>query len=164
MFKDSSVFFYFNTYTEDTTLFLHLHFQQFHFCLFLEFSTATAKPEKYLNCRDETEANAKTKQSTCIGNKCNQWHSNISFDCGYIWTLHHDMDKSQVVMAIFINLLDKGFIRLAVFIKVVVWPLFARIYFMNILNNLPMQGPLYYHNTYYPILVIQKKNLPVGVQ
>ena len=58
------------------------------------------------------------------------------------------MDKSQVVMAIFINLLDKGFIRLAVFIKVVVWPLFARIYYMNISNNLSMQGPFYYHNTY----------------
>ena len=104
------------------------------FFLFLEFSAAAAKPEKYFNCRDETESNAKTKQSTCICNKCNQCHSNISFDLSYIWTLHHDMDKSQVVMAIFIHLLDKGFIRLAVFIKVVVWPLIARIYYIDILN------------------------------
>ena len=44
------------------------------------------------------------------------------------------MDKSQVVMAIFIHLLDKGFIRLAVLIKVVVWPAIARIYFIDILK------------------------------
>ena len=104
------------------------------FFLFLEFSAAAAKPEKYFNCRDETESNAKTKQSTCICNKCNQCHSNISFDLSYIWTLHHDMDKSQVVMTIFIHLLYKGFIWLVVFLKVVFWPLFARIYLIGRLN------------------------------
>ena len=41
------------------------------------------------------------------------------------------MDKSQIVMAIFIHLLDKGFIRLAVFLKVVFWPVIARIYYID---------------------------------
>ena len=129
MFNEHTVFYYFNR--EDSTLLftlkLHLHFEKLHAFLFLEFSATTATPEKYFNCRDETESNAKTKQSTCICNKCNQCHSNISFDLSYIWTLHHDMDKSQVVLTIFIHLLDKGFIWFVVFLKVVFWPLFAKI-------------------------------------
>ena len=128
-----SVFYYFNR--EDSTLFftlkLNLHSKKLHFFLFLECSAAAAKPEKYFNCRDETESNAKTKQSTCICNKCNQCHGNISFDLSYVWTLHHDMNKSQVVLTIFIHLLDKGFIWLVVFLKVVFWPLFARIYLVG---------------------------------
>ena len=86
--------------------------------------TTPANPKQYFYARDETETNAQTQQTTCITNKCDKGNGYVSFDFGDIWALYHDMNQSQVVPSICIQLINKCFIGLIKLLEVVLKILF----------------------------------------
>ena len=85
----------------------------------LKVSATAANPKEDFNDGDEAETKTKTQETSCICNKAEKCHFNISFDYGHIWTLYHDMNQCQVVPSIFIQLFNKSFIRFIKLFKVV---------------------------------------------
>ena len=86
---------------------------------FLKIPATAANPEKDFNDRDETESETKSKETSCICNKAKKSYFNISFNFGHIWTLNHEINQSQVVSSISIQLINKCFIGFIKFLEVV---------------------------------------------
>ena len=97
----------------------------------LKVSTTAAKPKEDFNHGDKAETKTKSQETSCICNKAKKCHFNISFDYRHIWTLYHDMNQSQVVSSICVQLINKCFIGLIKLLEVVCWPFFTRIYQIN---------------------------------
>ena len=93
----------------------------------LEESTTATKPKEDFNDGDETGTKTKSQETSCICNKAKKGCFNISFDFGHIRTLYHDMNQSQVVPSISVQLFNKCFIGCVKLFEVIWRPFFTRI-------------------------------------
>ena len=93
----------------------------------LKVSATAAKPKQDFNDGDEAETKTKSQETSCICNIAKKCYGYISLDYGHIWTLYHDMNQSQVVPSICIQLFNKGLIWFVKLFKIVRGPFFTRI-------------------------------------